>query len=261
MKIALLRKSNTKFSFLNMAFLMVLSLTLVAACASNPGDSRAKTGAKTGAAVGAGIGLLLGVLSGDSRVAARAVAVGAVAGAARGGYEGWRQDQDDERTRQITEAIRSSNRQQAGMDEEGRQREELTRLLGVWNMSGWFQAAGEPRVNVTAQVNANVQMNYFVEMAYIDLKAEGFDGQVWGTSTLGYDSKTGYSISTRFNTLDEAINASHGTFIAGTRSFVFADSSYNTTIAFQTPDRFVVTTTEYGSGGGEVVESYVFTRS
>ena len=203
------------------------------------------------------------MLSGDSEVAVRAVAVGAATGAARGGYEGWRQDQDDERTRQITQAIRESNAsaQQTGLDAEARQREHLTRFLGVWQMSGWVQETGGDRVNVSAQLNGNVHMTYFVEMAYIDFKADGLDQQIWGTTTFGYDADTGFEFSTRFNTLPDALEASGGTFDSASRSFIFADSEYRTTIRFETPDRFTVTTTARIDGREQTVESYQLTRS
>ena len=124
-------------------------------------------------------------------------------------------------------------------------------------MTGWFQEPGAERVNVRSQVNGDVQMNYFVELSYIDFKAEGFEQQIWGTSTLGYDSNDGYSISTRFNTLAEAVIAENGTFDTRNRRFVFSGSDYSVTIQFETPDRFTVET----RSGGQVVESYQFTRS
>ena len=236
---------------------LALSAMLVVACASNPGDTRAKQGAKSGAAVGAGVGLLLGILSGDSRVAAAGMAIGAGVGAAQGGYEGWRQDQDDERTRQITNAIREQGASQARaeMDAENRTREELTRFLGVWNMSGYLVDTDGSRVNVSAQVNADVYMNYFVRMAWIDLKADGFEGQVWGTTTLGYDAQTGFSLNTQFNTLDQEISVSGGSY--NNRVFTFSDAAGTTVIRFETPDSYTAVTTV----GGQTVESYRFTRS
>ena len=233
----------------------LVSLMLAAGCGSTPDDSRAKQGAKSGAAIGAGIGLLIGVLSGDSDVAARAVAVGAASGAIRGGYEGWRQDQDDERTRQITQAIKESNR--SNQDAESRTREELTRFLGVWQMTGWLQEPGEGRVNVSAQVNGTVQMSYFLELAWIDLKAEGFDNQVWGTTTLGYDTDSGFELSTRFNTMPDPLDISGGTFNSSSRTFTFSDEEGTTTIRFDNPDRSYVQTV----AGGQTLESYTFTRS
>ena len=119
------------------------------------------------------------------------------------------------------------------------------------------QAPGEDRVEVTAQVNGNVHMTYFVELAYIDLKAEGFDGQIWGTTTLGYDANSGFEISTRFNTLPDSLEVSGGRFDSGSRTFDFTDSAGTTLIRFETPDRFSVTTTM----DSRTVESYVFTRS
>lgn len=227
---------------------------LMAGCASSPRSSK---GAGTGAAIGAGVGLLVGLLSGKADVAAKAVAVGAAAGAVQGGYEGWRQDQDDERTRQITQAIQETSAKQAALDTDARLRENLTRFLGVWKMSGWLQNPGQGRINVSAQVNGNMQMRYFVELAYIDLKADGLTGQVWGTTTLGYDPGSGFDMSTRFSTLPEALELRGGTFSSASRAFTFADSEGTTVIEFQTPDRFTVTTTVDGA----TVESYVFTRS
>ena len=139
---------------------------------------------------------------------------------------------------------------------EARQREQLTRFLGIWQLDGWVQEGGN-RINVTAQVNGNVHMTYFVELAFIDLKAEGIDGQIWGTTTLGYNADTGYELNTRFNTMPDAIEVSGGRFDQGSRTFTFADAEGTTLISFETPDRFTLTTTM----GGQTVESYVFTRS
>jgi len=52
-------------------------------------------------------------------------------------------------------------------------------------------------------------MNYFVEMAYIDLRADGFD--------------------------------------SNSRSFTFADPAGTTTIRFETPDRFTIKTVAAGN--------------
>jgi len=232
---------------------MCLASLLLTACASSPDDSRAKQGAKSGAAWGAGVGLLLGVLADDP---ARGLAAGAAYGAGVGAYEGWRQDQDDDRTRQIVQAVNSNSAQQVGLDSETRQREELTRFVGVWQMSGWVVDDGQ-RMDVSAQVNGNVHMTYFIQMAWIDLQVEGFDGQIWGTSTLGYDANSGYSLSTRFNTSPDALEVQGGTFSGDTRTFRFSDALGTTTLKFSTPDRFTVTT----MAGGETVESYTFMQN
>jgi len=239
-------------------FLVTLAcvLGLAAGCASSPDDSNTKKGAATGAAVGAGIGLLFGVLSGDSEMAVAATAMGAAAGAIDGGYEGYRQDQENNRTQALADAIRHSGQTQAPADPDARAREELTRFLGAWNVTGWVQDDGQRR-NVNAQVNGTVQMTYFVELAWVDLQVEGIDARLWGTSTLGYDGRNGYGMSTRFNTLPDSLDADYGRWDAAQRAFIFDDNIGNTTLSFSTPDRFSVTT----RSGGKTVESYTFTRS
>lgn len=241
-------------TFTRGAFILALCASLIG-CAA---DESTKQGAATGAAVGAGIGLLVGVLSGNSEVAARAMAIGAASGATRGAYEGWRQGQDDRRTQEITDAIRESSAQQAGMDAEARQREELTRFLGVWNLTGWVEATPGERIQVSSQLNGNPHMNYFVELAYIDLKAEGLDQQIWGTTTLGYDADSGFELSTRFNTLPDNIEVGGGSFDSASRTFTFSDADGRTTIRFETPDRFRVETRD---GNGRTIESYQVTRA
>lgn len=231
-------------------------LSLSAGCASNPNDSTMKQGAKTGAAVGAGMGLLFGVLSGDSDVAVAAVAMGAAAGAIEGGYEGFRQDQENNRTSELANAIRQSGQAPSSPDPDIRAREELTRFLGSWSMTGWVQDEGQRR-NVSAQVNGSIKMNYFIEMAWLDLKIEGVSGRVWGTTTMGYDGRNGYSLSTRFNTLPDALSADYGRWDAAQRAFIFDDGVNKTTFLFMTPDRFSVAT----SSGGLPIESYTFTRN
>ena len=238
----------------------IICLSVICGCASSPDDSRAKQGAKSGAAWGAGIGLLLGVLADDP---ARGLAIGAAAGAAEGGYQGWRQDQDDERTRQITQAIHESNAsaQQSNTSAADQAREELTRFLGVWQMEGWAQEPGASRVNISAQVNGTIQMTYFLELAYVDFKAEGMNEQIWGTSMLGYDPDAGYSITTRFNTLSESLMAENGTFDGRSRSFTFSGIDYSVIIRFENPNRFTVKTTSRINGRDSEVESYRFTRT
>jgi len=233
-----------------------MALALTTGCASGPGESRASEGAKTGAAIGLGLGLLVGVLSGDADKAARAIAVGTASGAISGGYEGWRQDQEDERTRQITQAIREGSAARDDLDSDMRQREELTRFLGSWDVQGWVVDDGVQR-SVHAKVYGDVQMMQFVELAWVDLQIEGFDGQVWGTTILGYSGGNGYSISTRFNTSPDAYGFSGGTFDAPQRTFDFSDDQGVTSIRFSTPDRFTVTSTS----GSETLETYTFTRS
>ena len=231
-------------------------LSLSAGCASNPNDSTMKQGAKTGAAVGAGMGLLFGVLSGDADVAVAAVAMGAAAGAIDGGYEGFRQDQENNRTSELANAIRQSGQAQSSPDPDIKAREELTRFLGTWNMTGWVQDEGQRR-NVSARVNGSIKMGYFIEMAWLDLKIEAISGQVWGTTTMGYDGRNGYNLSTRFNTLPDALSADYGRWDGAQRAFTFDDGVNKTTFLFMTPDRFSVTTTS----GGSTLESYTFTRS
>ena len=241
----------------------VLLLSMLAGCASDS-SSRVGRSAAGGAAIGAGVGLLLGALSGDAEVAAKATVYGASVGAVGGAYEGWKQEQDDQRTRQITEAIQESKQsraEQSGGNAEVRAREELTRFLGVWAMEGWIEAPGEARHNVQARVNGDIEMNYFVELAYIDLKVTGIDSQVWGTSTLGYDKDDGYNISTRLNTLPEPLRTSGGTFDQSSRSFRFKGPDYRLNISFDNPDRFRVETFVITGGGERQVESYTFTRT
>ena len=97
-------------------------------CASSPDDSNMKKGAMTGAAVGAGFGLLMGVLTGDSDIAATAMVMGATAGAIDVGYEGFKQDQENNRSRELADAIRQSGQAQPSTDPDARAREELSLL-------------------------------------------------------------------------------------------------------------------------------------
>ena len=242
--------------YLTIAALCLVSLT--AGCESGP---EAKRGAAQGAAVGAGLGLLVGALSGDADVAVAATAMGATAGAVEWGYDGFRQDQENRRTSELADAIRASGQNQnapaqSGEDPDARAREELTRFLGVWRTSGWILDEGQRR-NVSAQVNGSIQMGYFIEIGWLDLKIEGITSQVWGTTTLGYDGQDGYSMSSRFNTNPDAIEADFGRWDAAQRAFVFEDASFRTVVTFETPDRFSVTTTF----GRETIESLTFTRT
>lgn len=236
------------------ALIVMGSILLVLAGCASDGSSRAAQGAGAGAAIGAGLGLLIGALGGKPE---QGLLVGAALGAGQGAYEGWRQDQEDDRTTQITNAIRESAGRTTNTDPDTRAREELTRFLGSWTIDGWIDEGTGDRSNVTGRANGHVEMNYFVELAYIDLSVEGYEGtQIWGSSTFGYDDREGYAISTRFNTLPEPIRV-NGTFAVSSRSFSFTNQEGRVVISFDHPDRFRVQT----SVGGKVVESYEFTRT
>jgi hypothetical protein len=250
-------KTTVRNVRLSISIAALCALTLIAGCEAGP---EAKRSAAQGAVVGAGLGLLVGALSGDSDVAVAATVMGAAAGATEWGYDGFRQDQENRRTAELADAIRASGQNQnapaqPAADPDARAREELTRFLGVWRVSGWVQDEGQRR-NVSAQVNGSVQMGYFVEMAWLDLRIEGIDSQVWGTTTLGYDGREGFSMSSRFNTTPDSIDANFGRWDAAQRAFLFEDRDFRTSVTFTSPDSFSVTTTS----GSNTIESYTFTR-
>jgi len=243
---------------------VVAGLVLASAIGCASSSQRVNEGTSSGAAIGAGVGLLIGMLSGNPDKAVAGLAVGAAVGAGEGAYQGWRQEQDDERTRQVVEAIKESKStapQQVMVDPAARAREELTRFLGVWSMEGWAQEPGQERLTITATVNGNVEMNYFVELAYIDVAVPGVETPIWGTSMLGYEDGQGYNITTRFNTLPEPLRASGGTFSASTRTFTFAPSGARIVVRFESPDRFTAETFIMANGSEQQIESYRFTRS
>lgn len=232
---------------------IALVMTIMAAgCA---GDGRVGKTAGAGAAIGAGLGLLVGALGGKPT---EGLAVGAALGAGQGAYEGWRQEQDDDRTRELAKAIRdtkSSDVGDSGRDASSRAREELTRFLGVWSIDGWSMD-GEQRYEVRAKANGNVQMSNFVEIALMDIKVNGQDVTIWGESLLGYDDDVGYTYSSRINTLPEPFHAT-GQFDAANRTFTFTSRGDRMVVRFDTPDRFTLETFD----DNRMIESYRFTRS
>lgn len=252
------------FSYSAFSVFIVGSLifSLLLGCAGQD-SARVKETAGAGAAIGAGIGLLIGVLSGDPEKAVAGVAVGAAVGAGEGAYEGWKQEQDDERTRQLAEAIKeskSSGSQQSYTNQADRAREELTRFLGVWSMEGWAQEPGDKKYTFKARVNADVEMSYFVELAYIDIEIPGVETQIWGTSMLGFTEGGGFNITTRFNTLPEPFRISGGTFSASNRTFTFSGSNAKLVVSFDNPDRYTIETFVTNNGSEQKIESYRFTR-
>ena len=213
-----------------------------------------------GAVIGAGIGLLIGALGGKP---GEGLAAGAMLGGAQGAYEGWRQDQDDKRTREITDAIRdakTSGAHSPNSDAASRAREELTRLLGVWSFQGWALVDDEQKATIRGKAHGTVEMSNFLQIALMDIEVDGMDVTIWGETLLGYDDDVGYTYSSRINTIPEPFNAT-GTFDAVSRTFTFGDGSDHLTIRFESPDRFFLETREGSQTSGKVLESYTFTRS
>ena len=235
---------------------IIMIVAMITGCS---GSIKTSSGTNSGVLPVAGTDLFLGALTGDTDAAIAATAVGAAADAGQGAYESWRQGKDDKRTREISDAIREANNSgvQKNLGVEGRSREELTRFLGIWSLQGWAQELGGEKIVVTAQVNGNIEMNLYVELAYIDLKATGIDTHVWGNSMLSYDTKSGYSLSTRLNTVAKPIRISGGSFDTTKRTFSFPGDGAKVYIRFETPNRYIVETV---LDSGDKVESYTLTR-
>ena len=246
-------------------------ISLLTGCATD--QSAQVEGAVGGAIVGAGVGLLIGAVRGRPEAG---LAAGAVIGAGQGAYQVWeeeqqnerarmREDREDARAKQLADAVRESGGSGAADQPNARAatraREELTRFIGIWTMDGWLQEPGGQRQNVRADVNGTVEMTYFVELAYVDLKVTGFDEQLWGMSMLGYDEDDGYNISTRMNTLPEPVRTTGGTFDQPSRTFMYEGADYRVAIRFQTPDRFTIETFIPSGGQWQKVEFYTFTRT
>jgi len=250
---------------------IVLIFSLLMSCAT---DKSAQVGGAVGGAVmGAAVGLLYGAVRGNPEAG---LALGVAVGAGQGAYQVWKEEQEDERarmredredarTKEIAEAIRESGSSgtntQPNASATSRAREELTRFIGIWTMEGWMQEPGGQRRNVSANVNGTVEMTYFIELAYIDLKVTGIDAQLWGTSMLGYDEDDGYNISTRMNTLPEPVRTTGGTFDQPSRSFRLKGADYRVVVRFENPDRFTIETFFAAGGQEQQVEFYTFTRS
>ena len=246
-------------------------ISLLTGCATD--QSAQVEGAVGGAIVGAATGLLIGAVRGRPEAG---LAAGAVIGAGQGAYMVWeeeqqnerarmREDREDARAKQLADAVRASGGSgadaQANASAATQAREELTRFIGIWTMEGWLQEPGGQRQNVRADVNGTVEMTYFVELAYVDLKVSGFDGKLWGTSMLGYDEDDGYNINTRMNTLPEPVRTTGGTFDQPSRTFIFKGADYRVAMRFQTPDRFTIETFVPVAGQWQKVEFYTLTRA
>ncbi len=243
-----------KFSVTALFLLLTLS---IADPVDAAGKGRVKQGAAAGAGIGAGIGLLLGILSGDADVAVEAMATEAAVGAGEGAYRGWREKQHDQRTQQLTDAIKSSGQPTAAADPEEGARKQLERFLGDWELRGWMREENGERVELTSRLEGRPHMSVLVELSYVDIKATSMAQQIWGTSVMGFNGQTGYSISTRFNIAPDSIDIDNGSFEIASRSFEFEEEGYRCKIKFKTPDHFTVLTTD---PAGETVESYSVKR-
>jgi hypothetical protein len=224
-------------------------------CASSP---QQQAGMETGATAGALTGLFVGALRGRPL---EGLATGAVVGGAAGYYDGWREENEDARARELASAIRESKAEQPAAPQqspEAASRGELTRFLGMWALEGWALDDDGTRVSLNATVRGRAEMEYFVEMDFMDVQLNGSPVQLWGSSTIGYDTSQGYSISTRFNTLPTPLRA-RGDFDAASATFTLRDEGPERAVIFvqfQGPDRMTIETRI----SGQAVEAYTLVR-
>jgi len=248
---------------LGLATLVVLPLGGLHGCASSP---QSDAGMSQGAGAGAIAGLLIGAIRGRPL---EGLAVGAAVGGASGYYDGWREENEDRRAAELADAVRSANQQpqqpQRSPDEQ--KREELTRFLGMWSMEGWAADEDGTHLQVRSQLRGRVEMANFVEVDFLDLQIQGFEGQVWGSATFGYDATSGYTMTTRFNTAPTPFRFS-GSFDSGSGTMSLQEYDYEggaqmkevparMFIQFQGPDRFTIETRIQG----QLVESYTAVRN
>jgi len=233
----------------------VIAMALVIGVAGCSSSARINDTTKGGAIFGAGVGLLIGALAGRP---GEGLAAGVAVGATQGAYEGWRQEQDDQRTREITAAIheaKASGSAPPGEDAPARASEELTRFLGVWAIEGWAQQENGSRLTIQAHSNGNVQMQNYVQLALMDINIDGNASTIWGEALLGYDDDVGYTYNSRVSTLPEPFHAT-GSFDAGSRTFTFQNGTGRMSFRFENPDRFILETFD----NRQTVEHYQFTR-
>ncbi len=214
---------------------------------------------------GAVAGLLVGALRGR---ALEGATIGAAMGGASGYYDGWREENEDARARELAAALRESSRPAAPTDDPDEAgRRQLERFLGMWDLEGWALDDDGSRLDVTGGLRGRVEMGSFVEVDFVDLRIEGFDGQLWGTSTLGFEASSGYTLTSRFNTLPEPGRFT-GSWDAGNTMFSFrevlwqggtsmSEGQARVYIRFNGPDRFIMETRL----DGLEVERYTATRN
>ncbi|NKF50324.1 glycine zipper family protein [Shewanella sp. WXL01] len=230
-------------------------------CASTEGQTSKQTqGAQTGALIGAGLGLLIGAARGEPGAG---LAVGAGVGAISGGHEGWKQDEEDNRTDKVVAAINSQKDTTTQNTDAEHANRALMRLVGQWQLSGWVQDEASNTLALDGELSGNISVADSIELRFkqLSLGADSLSGNI----LIGNSAQNGADILV--NVDDNQQRLSGGKWDNETKTLTFekvASDQSDERTAFKlimdlsNPNKIAITSYV---NNDTVVEQYQLTRS
>ncbi|WP_455212670.1 hypothetical protein [Kaarinaea lacus] len=181
---------------------LALSMTLVASCANTQEGESARRGAKYGAAGGALVGLALGAATGSGKVAAAGAVAGAAAGAGAGAMYEYDQSRQDRRTQTLADSIGGAKKGET-VDDAGKRH--LDDFIGDWNLDIWVLSEDGKKITAKGKAKGVLEAKTKAKIEYQEIKVDGYDDIVTGSSILGYDPQSGFSLENTFSVSGETL--------------------------------------------------------
>lgn len=197
-------------------FVLIFSLGMADEATEGEGKKKKKrSGAKKGAILGGATGLALGALTGDASLAAKGAAAGAVTGAASGAWYDYDQQNQDDRTEMLADAISSNDSggnsgggstgaaAQPTVGDVGRQQFENFR--GDWKIDVWVLDGEGDKVLANGRAKGIAAGDNGVRILYNDIRVEGVDRSLDGVFLLKYDPGQGFFLENSFTASDDTL--------------------------------------------------------
>jgi hypothetical protein len=197
-----IRRNYIVKEFLRLLFTPVIMTALISACANTPEGEAARKGAGYGAAGGALVGLAMGAATGSSKVAAAGAVAGAAAGAGAGAMYEYGQSREDNRTRMLADSIGGAKKGET-VDDAGKRH--LDDFIGEWNLDIWVLSEDGKKITAKGKAKGVLEAKTRAKIDYLEIAVDGYDDIVTGSSILGYDPQSGFSLENTFSVSGETL--------------------------------------------------------
>lgn len=187
---------------MNCSAAAVVMTALLSGCANTPEGEAARRGAGYGAAGGALVGLAMGASTGSGKVAAAGAVAGAAAGAGAGAMYEYDQSREDRRTKMLADSIGGAKKGET-VDEAGKRH--LDDFIGDWNLDIWVLSEDGKKITAKGKAKGVLEAKTRAKIDYLEITADGFDDVVTGSSILGYDPQSGFSLENTFSVSGETL--------------------------------------------------------
>ena len=112
------------------------------------------------------------------------------------------QSRQDRRTQTLADSIGGAKKGET-VDDAGKRH--LDDFIGDWNLDIWVLSEDGKKITAKGKAKGVLEAKTKAKIEYQEIKADGYDDVVTGSSILGYDPQSGFSLENTFSVSGETL--------------------------------------------------------